>query len=660
MKQYKVNSLPYTVTTLKPSLAYRMESFASVRGTYIKRKEDDGDVKYQWDLKRVNLEMQILLLNFHFPLTMQDSRIYAYVPKINKNIELSGQSDVMPLVNIIRRSYGFTSSVNVGLKDIMSSDLPSSKSAVFPKWDGTPRLMTILDEFFDLNPEAILLTDNTDDEQIANQMRLSFAVWLLQYVARRKGYGRKDRGDIQYGVAPLILSEDKGIGKSSFLSNILTPTGNTRTATLSELLDPLQQGRLFAHNIGLILDEVSPFELRKNLEKFKEVVTNNTYRVEEKFMPTSNEILRETAIVASSNRPVEDFSFYETDRRLQIITVSRKENPTDFDDYPFEQVTAEASAIIDSFEDKRELKRLLRWGVGETLQVDGNDTDAIYGFLHDIIGKAVATAQVDNSTIYNYKDGYFLTSEYIRNDLVKNHKALLPLLGFKGADLRGEGMDGELPNLTGTIIRRRLMSYIMQFRKENKGQFKDVRYKNQRGFYVSATLDNDFVSKSVLDVDSLGLKQEKIETFYQTTREYHTAIFNQIVATEAWGEDRTELPESQWRNKTKLTLEPFNNRLVVLELKSLDGVNADLPIEEFERDGKTWYRVFFWLNDDNMDNLWVHGTYDIVTDDIHIYQSADLNYSFTTTPTWVDGLAENKDIGLLLYQYHLAQLNQIK
>lgn len=624
--------------------AVRLPMFKALTGNAIKVISKDDGNSYKWQLKGANIDVQVALLNYHFPITVRDNNVFFYDDVQHADVEVTGAETINAYLGQIKSAYNFTGGAKVSKDDLRNIYTLSSKHAQFAVWDGQPRAFKILDEFFTLDTGSVAFESN--EEAVKSQMRLAFMVWALQHVARLKGMGTLKTGDIQYSLFPILLSMDKEIGKSSFLNHLLNTVGSTGETNLEMLLNPIQRGRLFSQHQALILNELSPFEVAKNIEKIKELATLNAYTVDEKF-EKAVDLLRETAIVATSNRPIGDFSQHQTERRIQLITILRKQEPTDFEDYPFEQFWAELSWLTDTMP-KKDLKNALRWGTEHTIQPDGDDDSGIFDFIKKIVNDAMTVnlTQPENKNIIKVNNGRMILREQF-SEKAKRNKGVLDSLGLKP---QVDGMTGNYIFSEMTFMRR-MRSYLAQFLTKT-GQLKEIRTNSQRGFLVTDVVNQVVKAKEDLNLTSLSAKQKALHDVYNTT-DQRTGLHRYIADLPVWNKNE---PLDETLATAVVDISRFNGHMIVYEMTGLN-LPIDVPTEVDEETGVT--RAYFWLSDDNVDRLIYNETFDIKSNAVALYNTEP--HRITTNFEWLDKLHENTGLGWLLKYRTVAELdNAIK
>lgn len=631
-----------SITPLLPDEARRLPQFKYMIGNVIKQQRDtDTDTtSYRWQLKNPTADVLATLIDFHFPITVQDNNVSLYDYSLGKSVDVLNSDTINAYLAFIKDAYKFSGGAKVSRDDLRTIHTFSSKHTQFATWDGQKRAFTILDEFFELDPNAIV-TD-LKDKTIANQMRLVFVTWAMQHVARLKGMGTLATGDIQYSLFPIILSNDKEIGKSSFLNHLLGTLGSKGETNLDTLLNPIQRGRLFSHHQALILNELSPFEVLKNIEKIKELATLDGYTVDEKF-EKAVDLTRETALIATSNRPASDFSQHQSERRIQLITILRKDKPTQFEDYPFEQFWAELAWLVDSMP-KRELKKQLRWGTQHTIQPDADDDNSLFEFMRQVGNKYMTQS---SEFVHVVTDGRLIGRECFIDE-VKTNRGVLDALGLNPQ------LDAKAGTYTfsDTKFMRRLRPYLIEFSRKT-GQLVERNTKGKRGFLITEPVTTVVESKEEVDTGSLTDKWQTLGALYDNP-DTRSGLHRQIADLPIWnGGFKLDETSPDANGLYTMNMLGMQYHLVVVEQKDISAPEYT-PSEDI--DDTT--RLYFWLSDDNTQRLIANGSFDMASSGITI-----INGNATTLNTdakWLNTIQPNVNIDWLLNYAHVVSLDKVQ
>jgi Predicted ATPase len=615
-----------SVTPIKASVAKKLPQFHSLIGSALKINDD----AVSWKLSRSSSDIQAKLFNFHYPILRNNNLLYLYDPRMNKEVEIDNIGVINSRLDNIKNAYQFSGSAKVDKDALLSSKLPSIKHSRFAPYNGKYQALHILDEFFQLDASTMMV--DADEEDMKNQMRLAFLIWGLQHVARLKGMGDNQKGDVAYSLVPILISTYKGIGKSSFLNHLLSTLGSVAETDLDTVLNPTHQGRLFAHHTSLILNELSPFAVTKNIEAIKQLATSDIYTVDEKF-EKAVDLRRETALIATSNRPAGDFAQYQSERRLQLITILPKQNPTAFEDSQerFEQFWAELDYITDALT-PREVKALTNWGTNLTLQPEEDGENTIFDFLRTSIKTAIDNIKTEPDVTYKEKLNEYQVKPNFLVEQAMHNRNVLESLGIKTV----------VDNATGgyqfseATFNKRMLSKIEEFYQVTK-QLKPKKTNTGKVFVVTDKVDETQSAKEGLDTTAMQDKLALLAKAYQTV-DYRTRT-------------EKEMTTLGYTDEHTVKTNPAG-RLSIVKLNKSLSIPEDVAYETFEE----YNLAYVWYSDDNREFI-DSEVLDFETQDFSIYTTSA--FSHATSGEWQHRLSENTGIGWLITLRNLAIIDAV-
>lgn len=689
------------VTALPAEQAVKLDYFKSLCSPYgALRVTKDGN--YYWDTSKFNADVLRKLLLFHFPILRDDASLLTYSLEKQGYINLAdptkGEEQLKRYVLAVKEAYSAMNGSALPAKEVSGMDIPSAKAPHFAPWDGVPRAFDFLDgNFFDLDPDAILA--DASDEMKRENMKLGFIVWAVQHVAHLKGRGDHAR----YSLIPLLLSNDRNIGKSTMLMKLLSQLGDTNQTTWKRLLDSTTFGRDMANSAGLIIDEIGSGELKKNFDTFKNYATTESVRSGEKY-ERERLIQRETAIIATSNQPSINFKLREPDRRLLLLPVKELKSVDDrveFDDYPFDQFWAEIAWHVDQLDDM-ELTKMAQWGADDMIQVPGDEETIVFRFLqnevvNELFKESTLEKSIDNMekdafydeidktstdfksgkdfvTLSDNKSTAYVTSKYIYRALYTNPALATDVL--EALNVKYMLNDGKLIFKERSFILALRQSFLGEFVKRT-GQLKERMINGSKKFVISSQVtDDSLFQRAPLNTKSQG---DKLALFLSASTNDNklTKVQQSIVNAKAWELVNVEYDEnatghSKWTKKpatepdehgkavrvlhkldelnpnehqmVAINPKAFNGRLVVIDLDNtrIEDLPNDLA-KEASISG-TGSHVFIWLDNYNYENL--AGSFELKLKDCEIYEG---NHAISTHPeNWINEIEPNRGIGFLV------------
>lgn len=620
--QFRVTN---TVTPLSAKVASQLPQFASFLGSALKI----SDESVAWKLSRSSSDVQAKLFNYHYPVLRNNNLLYVYDVNQGKDVEIDNIGVINSRLDNIKNAYKFTGSAKVDKDTLASSKLPSIKHSRFAPYTGEYQAFYILDEFFQLDATTMMV--DADEEDMKNQMRLAFMIWGLQHVARLKGMGDNQKGDVAYSLIPILISTYKNIGKSSFLNHLLSALGSVAETDLDTVLNPTQQGRLFAHHTSLILNELSPFAVAKHIEAIKQLATSDIYTVDEKF-EHAVDLRRETALIGTTNRPAGDFAQHQSERRLQLITILPKDKPTAFEDSRerFEQFWAELDYISDTLT-PRQVKSLTNWGTNVTLQPEEDGANTTFEYLRDVVNTAIDEIKTLPTVTQNKAGDYLIKPAYLL-EKAQHNKNVLENLGLKPVV---DSVSGGY-QISETQFHRRMIAKIEEF-YQSTGQLQPKKTKTGKVYVVTHKLDDPVSSREGLDTNALADKRALLDTAYQTG-DYRTRTEREMTAL-GYIDDQT------------VRTTP-GRRLTIIKTTPSLIIPDDVATEQFD----DYTLAYIWYSEDNAEFV-DSEILDFETPAFSLYTTK--HFEHATRGEWLHEITENTGIGWLLAMRNTALIDAV-
>lgn len=478
-----------------------------------------------------------------------------------------------------------------------SSTLLNVKTPLFNvEWDGVKRIETMLDNYFNLDPQALGVDE--DDDVLIAQMHLAFTTWALQFVAKNTG-----RPNVRMSMMPVIMSKDKGIGKSDFALRLFKVLGNASEKRIDNVLNDVILGRLMSDNLAIILNELNPFLYNQKYDEIKDIATIDNYTLDEKFQKVV-QLQRKTAFIATTNHLPVSFANREEDRRFIFIPVTKKEDRLEFDDADFLQFWAELYVIASKLTDQ-EIKQLTTWDTDLTVQRVTDSSLTLNEIFGNIVNKAYTDKDVTDNEEYKVtaeeaktpsKNGdkrMFLTMTDIEN-IMHATPAILDELNIK-YDRQIDARSGEsYATWQGRTALRTVQTAFEEFASDFKcaKRGRDGN-KGGRGYFILKTVDiEDTAISTELNRDKLSERYKMIQNAGNTDSK--SPLMAEIEEKDAYNAETG-----------KLNLDALNGHMIAIkELPNkngeyhelIDGIVNSLGVKHYDADNHT---MWFWLSNSN-------------------------------------------------------------